>query len=92
MTKPLLVQAFADRIPAVLHGLPKKGFSLPMRQWMRGPLREYCLERLRSSALRDAGIDGGAAMAVWKAFEDDRAKWSRPWELVVLADWSERNL
>jgi asparagine synthase (glutamine-hydrolysing) len=92
VTKPLLVQALADRIPAQLHSLPKRGFSLPMRQWMRGPLRDYCLDRLRSTALRDVGIDGGAAMAVWKAFEDGSAKWSRPWALVVLADWAERNL
>jgi asparagine synthase (glutamine-hydrolysing) len=92
VTKPLLLQAFADRIPAQLHSLPKRGFSLPMRQWMRGPLREFCLDRLRSTALRDVGIDGKAAMEVWRAFEDGSAKWSRPWALVVLGDWAERNL
>jgi len=88
----MVVAAFADRIPAALHSLPMRGFSLPMRQWMRGPLREFCLDRLRSTALRDVGIDGKAAMEVWKAFEDGSAKWSRPWALVVLADWAERNL
>jgi asparagine synthase (glutamine-hydrolysing) len=92
VTKPLLVEAFAGRIPAELHGLPKRGFSLPMGQWMRGPLKEYCMDRLRSTALRDTGVDPAEAMEVWQAFEAGRAKWSGPWALVVLGDWSERNL
>jgi asparagine synthase (glutamine-hydrolysing) len=90
VTKPLLVEAFADRIPAELHGLPKRGFSLPMRRWMRGPLREYCLERIESDGLREAGIDRKAAREVWKAFEEDRARWSRAWALVVLGEWVGR--
>jgi hypothetical protein len=59
VTKPLLVKAFADRIPVVLHGLPKKGFSLPMRQWMCGPLREYCLDGFGRRRCATRGSTGG---------------------------------
>lgn len=39
--KHLLIQAFKDMLPPLLHDRPKKGFEVPVGVWLRGPLNEY---------------------------------------------------
>jgi asparagine synthase (glutamine-hydrolysing) len=36
--KHLLVEAFKDDLPRMLHNRPKKGFEVPVGVWLRGPL------------------------------------------------------
>lgn len=86
--KYLLRKICAD----VYRGLPiatsKRGFVIPISEWLRGPLREIAEESLRSlheSGLLDpAGID-----AVKETFnrEPDSPIWSRLWALVTLGFW-----
>jgi asparagine synthase (glutamine-hydrolysing) len=42
-------------VPESLANRPKKGFSLPIGTWLRGPLREWCEEMLDSQYLNDGG-------------------------------------
>ena len=53
--KRLLVGAFRDRLPAALLSRPKKGFSIPVDAWFRGPLRPLAADAVGSptSRLRD---------------------------------------
>lgn len=38
--KHMLVEAYKDDLPALLHNRPKKGFEVPVGPWLRGPLNE----------------------------------------------------
>jgi asparagine synthase (glutamine-hydrolysing) len=77
--------AFADLLRPELLAREKRGFVLPMSEWMRGPLRDACEEGLsalgRADLLTPGGID-----RVWGAFErePDSPAWARAWALVVL--------
>jgi asparagine synthase (glutamine-hydrolysing) len=42
-------------IPRTLFDRPKKGFSVPMRQWIAGPLRDLVHDTLSQRELREAG-------------------------------------
>lgn len=42
--KHLLVEAFRDMLPPMLHNRPKKGFEVPVGPWLRGPLNGYARE------------------------------------------------
>lgn len=83
--KPLLRDAFADLLRPALLDQPKRGFALPFRQWMAGPLRPMCEAAIaglkRNDLLEPAGVD-----AVWRRFvaEPDGPNWSRAFALVVL--------
>ena len=86
--KHLLRAAFGpDLRPALLHQA-KKGFVLPIRRWMIGPMREMCEQSLGAlkdlGALRHEGIDG-----VWRAFlrEPESPIWTRAFTLVVLGHY-----
>jgi len=67
---------------------PKRGFQLPISEWMMGPLRDRVqdsLDVLRSTRLvLPAGIE-----MVQRSFLADPAgsAWSRTWALVTLGHW-----
>ena len=64
------------------------GFTLPLKRWMLGPLRESCeaaLGHLKGTGVvRPEGVD-----AVWKAFlaEPESPIWSRALTVVVLGQY-----
>jgi asparagine synthase (glutamine-hydrolysing) len=87
--KGLLKEACLDLFPAGYLNRPKQGFSLPMRPWMRGPLRSLCLDRLDS--LQASGwLDPPWIREQWEAFEAGRLNWARTWNLVVLGEFAQR--
>jgi len=90
-SKPLLVDAVADLLPAEVWDRPKQGFVLPFAAWMRGPLAGEVATALGSASHLDAlGIEPAAAAAVWTAFRSGQGgvTWSRPWALYALVRWA----
>ena len=83
--KHLTRRAFASLLrPAVTDG-GKRGFVLPIKRWMRGPLADLCetgLQRLKSSGL----VRAQAVDEIWQAFgrNPESPIWSRAWSLCVL--------
>lgn len=86
--KHLARLAFRNALRPELLKRPKRGFTLPMSAWMRGPLRDLCEESMnalrKSGRVRPEGVD-----AVWREFasEPDSPAWSRAWALVVLGSF-----
>ncbi len=91
-SKPLLVAALAQPLPAAIRERPKRGFEFPWRQWARGELRAEIDATLASPGAMGEYLDWGAVRQVWREFEAGRAHWSRPWLFYVLRKWIERNL
>jgi asparagine synthase (glutamine-hydrolysing) len=90
--KRLLVESLGDLLPPGVAGRPKQGFRLPLADWMRGPLRDYCAAGIAHSA----GLDGLSARAVervWTTFLSGSPRWNaeRVWLLVVLGHWTARH-
>jgi asparagine synthase (glutamine-hydrolysing) len=88
--KDLLLRATQDLLPEEIWNRPKMGFSLPMRTWMLGPLRDYCRDGLQvltsTSLLSTANAD-----QVWSDFERSTLQWPAPWSLVVLGHYLRKN-
>jgi asparagine synthase (glutamine-hydrolysing) len=86
--KYLLRQICADIYREVPIASSKRGFVIPISEWLRGPLREVAEESLhvlRGSGLLDpVGID-----EVKETFtrQPDSPVWSRLWALVTLGFW-----
>jgi asparagine synthase (glutamine-hydrolysing) len=83
--KHLLRRAFAPYLRPSLLNQPKRGFTLPIRRWMIGPLRPLCEHALihlkGEGLLRPEGID-----ELWSSFLRDPESpiWSRAFTLCVL--------
>jgi asparagine synthase (glutamine-hydrolysing) len=87
-TKVFLKRYASRYLPRWVVHRRKRGLSVPLASWLRGPLRGWAEERLTSGRLDAAGIDEKAAGALFGEHlrrERDHAR--ALWTLVVLAEW-----
>jgi asparagine synthase (glutamine-hydrolysing) len=91
--KALLTEAIGELLPPEIRTQPKRTFTLPWAEWLRGPLRQRLeasfaeLEPALAGSLHAAGV-----LSVWKDFLAGKTSWSRPWSLYVLNEWARRHL
>jgi asparagine synthase (glutamine-hydrolysing) len=87
-TKVFLKRYASRYLPRWVVHRRKRGLSVPLASWLRGPLRDWAEERLTSGRLDAVGIDEKAAGALFAEHlrrERDHAR--ALWTLVVLAEW-----
>ena len=86
--KRVLHETVLRPLPRAVTHAPKRGFTLPFAEWMRGPLREPVREGLH--ALASCGwIAPHAPDEVWSAWQRGQAHWSRAWGLGMLGRFLE---
>jgi asparagine synthase (glutamine-hydrolysing) len=86
--KHLLRRAVADSVPRSVVRRRKRGFSLPIDAWFRGPLRTLARDVLTDSATRNRGLLEPAGVAdLLRAHDRGASHGERLWNLVVLELW-----
>jgi asparagine synthase (glutamine-hydrolysing) len=92
--KRLLVESLGTPLPEACVNRPKRGFVLPFDLWMRAEMRTFCEHHLGPEGLASRAVCRPDALArMWRSFvaNGGRTTWSRPWTLVALNAWLERN-
>ena len=87
--KRVLKQAMKGRIPESVLKRNKKGFGIPIAEWLRGPLKFLLDEHLHPSYLRDQGLFRPEPIArMVDEHLQGRADHRKPlWTLVVFQKW-----
>ncbi|MGB1109914.1 MAG: XrtA/PEP-CTERM system amidotransferase [Gammaproteobacteria bacterium] len=90
--KYLFKKALEPHLPREVMYRPKKGFSVPLASWFRGPLRERLEHSLMHDSLYDSGMfDRGFVRGMidghMRGWRDDSASL---WLLLVFADFNTR--
>ena len=92
--KYILRRLLGRHFPASLSGRPKQGFSAPIGDWLRGPLRPLLLDELSPARVRQWGLlDPATVASATERFlsSDARAGSSAAmWILLQLQRWSGR--
>jgi len=66
----------------------KRGLSVPIGTWLRGPLREWAAQKLASKRLEQIGIRTSAAVELLTEHCQHQADHARTlWTLIVLSEW-----
>lgn len=88
-SKWLLKQLLYRHVPREMLDRPKKGFSVPMGQWLRGPLREWGEQLLAVSRLQEQNLlDADRVHAIWMQHQSGAADHSpRLWGILMLQAW-----
>lgn len=90
--KHLLIEAYRNDLPPLLHDRPKKGFEVPVGPWLRGPLYATARELIEADRLFFGPLlsrDG--ARVLLDAHRDGRADHTATlWALVALLWWQQR--
>lgn len=87
-TKVFLKRYALRYLPSRIVSRRKRGLSVPLARWLRGPLHAWAASRLGDDRLRMAGVDPEAAAALLEAHRRRRGDHARAlWTLIVLAEW-----
>ena len=88
-TKVLLRRAMAGRLPDTVLRKPKQGFGMPMKHWLRGPLRELMTDVLSSEAVAREGYFRAQCVERWisEHLQGDADHSHRLWALLVFTLW-----
>ncbi|MDE7241723.1 asparagine synthase (glutamine-hydrolyzing) [Desulfovibrio sp.] len=91
--KYLLKKAFSGLLPPEILHRNKRGFQIPVAEWLRGKLRPLMEELLGERALKAQGLfDPAAVRRLVEAHCSGRADLRKPlWTLMVLELWLRAN-
>lgn len=89
--KRVLKQVERDRLPPAVVGRRKKGFGIPIADWLRGPLKPLLDDYLSPSYLRAQGLfRTDAVQRLVREHLEGRADHRKPlWTLLVFQRWAE---
>jgi asparagine synthase (glutamine-hydrolysing) len=90
--KDLLKRAVAGFVPDQVVNRPKQGFSLPVKQWLRGPLASFARESILDSKLRERGyFDYDALAGIIDSHIQGRSNSDTLiWSLINVSQWYDR--
>ncbi len=79
------------RVPQYMLERPKKGFSVPLAEWLRGPLRDWAESLLAQQRLDTEGFFNTKIVRhCWKAHLKGSADYSRKlWSILMFQAWLE---
>ncbi len=90
LPKHLLKTSCASLLRPDILGRGKMGFSLPIAQWMLGPMRDICEDSLRTLESQSI-LDPRGVRDVWQQFlANPSTSWSRALALCVLGAYVSR--
>jgi asparagine synthase (glutamine-hydrolysing) len=91
--KQLLRRLLSEHIPEALFDRPKRGFSAPLDDWLRGPLRDWAESLLQPDVLQATGLLQVEQVAsYWDDLLAARAGHARIWPVLVFLAWQQTYL
>jgi asparagine synthase (glutamine-hydrolysing) len=91
--KALLASAIEGALPKQVFEQRKRTFTLPWKEWLRGPLRARIERSLSDLSPAIANhVHSNGVKSVWQDFLAGKTSWSRPWSIYVLNEWCRLNL
>lgn len=72
--------------------IPKSGLSIPLSEWLNGPLRGWALDLIDTRGIeRDGFLDPLAVRDLWARHErGERVSYSL-WPILMFQSWRYRN-
>ena len=85
--KFLLRNLLSRYIPQQMIDRPKRGFSIPVNQWLRGPLREWGDAVLQDDALLRSWFQPSVVANMWGQHQRGEDHAERLWPILMAMQW-----
>ena len=91
--KKVLRDVLYRYVPKEMVDRPKKGFAIPVAQWIRsGQLTEWAEGLLDDHCIRQQGIlNPQAVKDMWETFKRDGRAGTKIWYLLMFQEWMKRS-
>lgn len=91
-TKWALRQILYRYVPANLIERPKKGFSVPLAEWLRGPLKAWAANLLDAETLQQQGFfDAKRVELLWQQHLSGERNWQGIlWNILMFQLWFKK--
>jgi asparagine synthase (glutamine-hydrolysing) len=91
-TKWILRRLAESQLPAEIVRRPKRGFAVPIGQWLRGPLRGFLTDALAPARVQQLPyLNAPGVQRIVQEHLDGRADHRKPlWALLCLTSWNDR--
>lgn len=88
-SKWLLRQVMHKHLPKTLTDRPKKGFSVPVAQWLKGPLRQWAEDLLSENRLKSEGFfEPSIVRTLWSDHLSGHRNNENPlWSILMFEAW-----
>jgi len=93
-TKRVLRSIASDlNLPKGVDKRPKKGFGIPVSEWLKGPLKGYAEDLLLGSNVEESGVLNRQGISkLWSLHLDGKADHRKNlWPLLCFRAWEERS-
>jgi len=89
--KWILTQLLTKYIPAELLNRPKMGFSVPLAEWLQGPLKLWADHLLSENRLKSEGFFNTEEIRKkWEEHTTGKRDWSKLlWNVLIFQSWLE---
>jgi asparagine synthase (glutamine-hydrolysing) len=86
-----LRQLLNRHIPEEMMERPKRGFAVPVNEWIRGPMKDWAEELLNESRLRNGGFLNPAPIRKrWQEHLSGKRDWKNSlWGVLMFQAWLE---
>jgi asparagine synthase (glutamine-hydrolysing) len=80
-------------VPQQMVDRPKRGFAVPVHEWLRGPMRPWAEDLLSESRLREEGYFAeGPIRQKWREHLSGRHNWQpQLWGVLMFQAWLEQH-
>ena len=66
------------------------GFGMPIGAWLRGPLKPWADEILRSQRLKDFGLRPAQVQRVWGKHLSGENRLAEIWTVLIWVQWQDK--